>query len=355
MNVTLPMALPQQRAARFALLLTMACLMATPVLGDDLDARVAEALSHIHRRPLSTERNTPWQMFHGVMGLGRDFQVTRATNGERISAVQFLCDEACVSGQRVFTCTAMGLEPIGGYEMEGHPDQFLAILAQAGVPATYPIRVNNERRTVADLVTQAKADYYVGQEATWTLIALTTYLRLDARWQNRYGQGLGIEDLVAAEVAAEPSRTPCGGTHNLHALAYALQVHRRANPQLDGVWLRADQKLQRYLSYTRSVQNADGSFSTNYFVGPGWSADPATVLYTSGHTLEWLLVYLPDTTLGEPWVTRGIESVLAAYDRARTQPVDCGSLYHAAHALNLYRERHRKLSEARSATADTSR
>jgi hypothetical protein len=53
---------------------------------------------------------------------------------------------------------------------------------------------------------------------------------------------------------------------------------------------------------------------------------------------EWLSLYLSREKLKEPWVTRAVESLLDAFDHTQHQPLDCGSLYHAAHGLSLYRQ-----------------
>jgi hypothetical protein len=223
--------------------------------------------------------------------------------------------------------------------MQGHPDQFLAILAQSEVPAETPVDVAGRSYTVRDLVARAKSDAYVGQESCWTIIALSYYEGTDSQWTNAYGQTVRLEDLVGAEVRVTPSHSPCGGTHNLHGLAYALQRRRAEGRDVTGVWEAADGKLAQYVERARAFQNTDGSFSTNYFAGGGWSRNAVTQMYVTGHTLEWLSTYLSAEELSQPWVTRGVESLLAALEQTKLQSLDCGSLYHGIHGLRLYYER----------------
>ena len=67
---------------------------------------------------------------------------------------------------------------------QGHPDQWLGYLSQCGlapcgrggVPLDARLVVNGRDFTVADLLSQAQADIAPGQEATWTLMAFSSYL-----------------------------------------------------------------------------------------------------------------------------------------------------------------------------------
>jgi hypothetical protein len=310
-----------------------------------LDERAAAALEHNGRRLLSSEQHSTWDIMHGVLGYGADFRIRVGSKGRIVRAVDFICSEATVGGQPPFFAASHGVKAIEGAGAQGHPDQFLAILAQIDVPRTQPIKIDGVTHTLADLVSQAQADYEAGHEASWTLIALATYLPIDASWKNQSGTPYTIADLVSAEVAVEPRGAACGGTHNLYALAYALARHQASDGTLTGVWQQADSKLAQYVQLARAYQNPDGSFSSNYFVGPGSSSDPETVLYTTGHMLEWLMIDLPDSEWQQPWVTNAIGALVSAFDRVKTQPVGCGALYHACHALRLYQQRRLALSK----------
>jgi hypothetical protein len=132
---------------------------------------------------------------------------------------------------------------------------------------------------------------------------------------------------------------PCGGTHGLYALAYARNAYLHKYHNLRGVWFEADQKIKHYIEVARSLQNFDGSFSTEYFKGPGHSRDFNERIKASGHMLEWLMMALPYDRLSEPWVRRAIASVATDLVHNSSRPAECGPLYHALHALVLYRDR----------------
>jgi hypothetical protein len=306
--------------------------------GDSLSRRIEAAIELTGRRHLSTNRHTPWQIVHGIKAFKSQLEVKDGPNGEFINAVDFLCGHG-TNRQPVFEPTPYGLKTVRAPGMEGHPDQFLSALAQAGGGLDHPIQVKGRTYSVADVLSQTKHDYHHGQESSWTLIALTTYLSLDATWSNMHGDLCRIEDVLETEVRVEPTGAACGGTHNLYALAYALARYEAEGNTPTGVWQGAVEKLNRYRRLTESLQNRDGSLSSNYYGGRGSSADAVTRLETTGHTLEWLTLALSEEELDSPWVMRAVESLLVAFERTSDQPVDCGALYHAARALVQYHER----------------
>jgi hypothetical protein len=304
--------------------------------------RIDEAIELTERRYLSTSRHTPWDIVHGIKAFGQALQLQDRVNAREdrfINAIDFLCQEARIGGRRIFEPTRYGVRVIQGSGMEGHPNQFLSALAQAGLPLDHPIDIDGQIYAIDDLVEQAKYDYHPGQEASWTLIALSTYVPLDATWSNRHGEVFAIDDLVAQEASVDPRQAACGGTHNLYALAYALNRYETEGATPTRVWRQAADKLAHYHRLTMSLQNPDGLCSTEYYLGRGHSNDPVTQMGTTGHTLEWLTLYITDDELQDAWFTRAVEALLDTFERTSTQPVDCGAVYHAARALVQYQER----------------
>jgi hypothetical protein len=118
-----------------------------------------------------------------------------------------------------------------------------------------------------------------------------------------------------------------------------LSTLPQGKKKLRGVWFEADQKIQRYIALAKALQNADGSFSTEHFRGPGYSDDFAARITTSGHQLEWLMIALPQSKLKEEWFRRAIANVARDLINNRHVASDCGPLYHGMHALVVYRQR----------------
>jgi hypothetical protein len=174
---------------------------------------------------------------------------------------------------------------------------------------------------------------------TWTLWAFTYYVDLDAEWTSQWGEPWSFERLVQNEVQSKVVGSACGGNHRLFVLTLARDKHLRAGRPLTGVWLEADQKIKRHLEIARAMQNADGSFSTKSYEGPGYSAEFNERLNTTGHTLEFVTRALPDARLNELWVRRAVSMLSQELINKRQMPADCGPLYHSLNALITYRNR----------------
>jgi hypothetical protein len=194
------------------------------------------------------------------------------------------------------------------YAFEGHPNQFLAILTMSDLPMDFEFQADRGTITIADMVENAKMEVNSREEVTWTLWALSHYLSSDARWTNKYGEQWSIERLVQLQTYADVSKAACGGTHGLFALSHARNNYIHTGQPLRGVWMEADQKLRRYIEAARANQNSDGSFSNAYFQGRSYSNDFNERIASSGHTLEFLMLALPQSRLDEEWVRRSISA-----------------------------------------------
>ncbi len=259
-----------------------------------------------------------------------------------------------------FQSTAQGgrAQPyVVSYAFEGHPNQFLAILSMSDLPLTHPFVVSDSQKpgatktlTMADMVRHAKLNVHVGNpnEVAWTLWFLANYLEPDEKWVDKDGHPWSMEQLVTVQTNAPLFRSdtllaPCGGTHGLFALACACNSYQQKFGKLDGAWLTARQKLDNHIALARRMQNGDGSFSSEYFKTTGWSEKMGPRFKSSGHMLEWLMMALPPDQLHQQWVRSGVMSV--ANDLVRWGAVelvdtkDTGAMYHALHALVLYRNR----------------
>jgi hypothetical protein len=130
------------------------------------------------------------------------------------------------------------------------------------------------------------------------------------------------------------------------------------------VYFQAEQKLNKYIELARTMQNYDGSFSTEFFKGTGQSRDFNERLKSSGHMLEWLMMALPEERLNEAWVRKAVASISTDLILNASQPAECGPLYHALNSLIMYRDRARgpqtpteesmELADTPTQTEDTS-
>jgi hypothetical protein len=225
------------------------------------------------------------------------------------------------------------------------------------LPLTHEFIVSDPKRpggskkiTMADMVRHAKMDVHVGNpnEIAWTLWFLANYLEPDEKWVDKYGHPWSMEQLVNIQTNAPlyngtQDLAPCGGTHGMFALACACNSYQaKYDGKLNGAWLAARQKLDKHIELARRLQNRDGSLSTEFFKSTGYSAEMGPRFKTSGHMLEWMMMALPPERLNEQWVRSAVMSVandLVRWGGTGLDTADTGAMYHALHALVLYRNR----------------
>ena len=295
----------------------------------------------------TTRSNSPWQIGHGLMALREDY--TLIADGRRVRALDWIASGPTFKGEPWFVRGRFGpkAHEYSGtmYDFEGHPNQILAFMAMSDLPTTFVLRDGNGRPfTIADWIETAKQEVRLnrGEEVTWTLWAFSVYLDTETRWYNARRDIWSMDRLVQEELKSQPEKHACGGTHGLYALASARNARLQEGKSLRGHWLLAHEKVGRYAALARQLQNPDGSFSDRYFKGRWHQQDLVTRIGSSGHTLEFLMMALPQSELDRPWVRAGVGRVatdLLAGRRAEVGGKAVGGMYHAVHALKLYRER----------------
>ena len=301
----------------------------------------------LNERELSVDQQAAWQILHGVLAYGRQFPVSY--QGKRVSAVALTQQggpmrgwlSEAVTDERTGRVGLRALMDPGTKAGQGHPDQWFAVLAQAGVQPEETFMVRGRRLTMADYAWQVMQDAprNPANEFSWTLIGLTIYFPTNHTWVASDGQTWSIERMMKVELSQRLSESACGGTHRLIGMAMALERHLRDGGKLEGVWKEAKERIAWAVARAREYQNPDGSFSTNYFERPGYHPDLAENLGTTGHTLEFLAVSLPPDELRADWIRRAAVRLCLLFEETRDIPLECGALYHAAHGLVLYREK----------------
>jgi hypothetical protein len=309
---------------------------------DPLLVLVNRAIDRTSLRYLNANEHTPWQIMHALLAQRRELKLIDGSR--KVNALEWLSAGARYKGVHWFEVTRHGAraQPYNGtmYDFEGHINQTLALMAFSNLPLSHEFQVaGGQTITLEQLIHHAKMTVNTREETTWTLWLLTHYLDIDDEWVNEHDQHWSIENLVSVQNRVDVNRAPCGGTHNLFAIAYARNAYLKRYGRLRGTWFEADQKIQRHIELARRLQNVDGSFSTEYFKGPGQSRDFNLRIASSGHNLEWLMMALPHQRLNEPWVRRGLATLATDLIHHASKPADCGPLYHSLDALVLYRDR----------------
>jgi hypothetical protein len=315
---------------------------AASTISDPLAAQVQQAIEVTSHRFLETEVHTPWQIVHGLLAYRRDYVIKK--NGVKVNALEWIASGPYYKEQPWFEKMPYGAHahPYNNvpYAFQGHPNQFMAYMTMCDLPFDFKFRTSSgEMATISDFINGAKMEVNDREEVTWTLWFLSHYIEPDSQWVNKDGQPWSMERLVQVENSKVVTSAACGGTHGLFALAYARNAYVQSGRQLSGVWFEADQKVQRYVEEARANQNQDGTFSSNYFQGPGYSNDFVKRIGTTGHILEFVCVALPMSRLREEWVHRAATALAKELIENKASAAECGALYHAVDGLAVYRTR----------------
>lgn len=302
--------------------------------------RVRRVLKIYSGPRLNSRDNTPWELLHAIIAYGVGSQVHEAgPDGRVINAIGCLCYNFRCRGYELLDIQEGRVTARKGVGVQGHHGQLLAILAQSHVPADYSLKVGDRMFTVADLVESEQLSCETDMELTFKLISLAHYLDSDATWRNYQGEKWSIQRLIREEIKAPIVGAPCGGTHRLMGLSYA--VHRRtdAGKPLTGEFKRAQIYTTDFQAYALKLQNADGSFSTDWFRSPAAAPDLGRRLQTTGHILEWLAYALPEEQLTDPRVVKAVGYLTSMLLGDTERQWEIGTMGHGLHALALYDQR----------------
>lgn len=327
---------------------------------DELCERIDKMVDHtLDNRTLKTDTHNAWQIVHGILPYGKDFKVEH--NGQLIGALDYLLEGGELKGWelRPGDKGVIAVLAPGSKEAQGHPDQWLGYLSQCNLKPNDKLVVGGKEYTVGDLMTQALWDVKPGMEASWTLMAVSSYFPSDHKWTASDGQEWTTERLAVMESEAPivGVEAACGGTHRLYALSRAINRHLGdagvSADKLTGGWKKVDGVVQDCIKKARAYQQPNGSFSTSFFARSGSSPDIDNTLHATGHTLEWLVIALDDKQFNQDWVTAGALKTVQLLEENQDRELDCGALYHAARGLMLYRERKFGPREESAAGAET--
>jgi hypothetical protein len=303
---------------------------------------------NLSQRDLSSSTHGAWQVLHGILAYGSDFELQTPTGPQ--PALAYLLSGQAVGGFEAEPGDKFGTKKRPGLRMamqpstkigQGHRDQWLAVIAQSGLPLDTPIKGKTHTFTLEDWMRQAEFDVprNLEREFSWSLIALTSYRKTNHRWMGRDGSQYSTESLLGSELEQSLPDSVCGGTHRLIGMAMALNQRREEGQPITGVWADADLLITGAIQLAKQNQNPDGSYSVAYLHRPGWTRDMGETLGSTGHVLEFLAIAAPTQTLSEPWVERSVRRLCDVLDQCSDVDLECGVLYHALHGLSEYQKR----------------
>ncbi len=307
----------------------------------NLRSRMRTVLSYYYNKPLNTQEHDPWEIMHSMLAYELHSRVREGgPRGKTITAVGHLCFNRPAERKQMMRLDKnKQIDARVGVGLQGHKGQFMAMLAQCNVSPDYPVRVQNEKFTIRDLIESEQLSCYAKTELTFKLIGLGHYLASDSTWLNDQGETWSIPRLIEEERNQQIRGAACGGTHRLAGLSLAYRRREARGEPIDGEYLKAAKFVSEYQTMAFKLQNKDGSLSTEWFRGRGAEEDIERRLRTTGHLLEWLAYSLPDEQMtSRPMVraTSYLTNLLATYSN---QDWHKGSIAHALHALVIYDKR----------------
>ena len=315
---------------------------ARPVLTPEMIVRrdkIEHCLASYYPAHVNADILRPWSIMHGLIAFGQDTLIL--TGDKRIDAVDYLCANGRGNDRRILHVKNGKLQARKGDGYQGHHGQLLSMFAQSNVPIDHPIEVDGQSFTVADLVELEKKSCRSRTELTFQLIGLAHYLDSDDRWKNSQGQNWNIPRMISEEIVQPINGAACGGTHRLMGLSYAVEKRKESGKPLTGQWQRADNFIEQYQKYAMKLQNRDGSFSTDWFVGLSDSGKNADKIRTTGHILEWLAFSMTPEQLQDPQIDDAVDFLAEVMvdvpkNKIGVGPRDVGPKGHALRALRLY-------------------
>ena len=332
--------------------------------------RVRQTLAAGFNRPPGTRENTPTEIIHHCLVFGCDATVRNAADGNRpINAVGCLAWNFPCAEYQLMLSDGRRMMARVGYGLQQRPGQFLAVLAQSGVPDDYEIRVGEHHGTVADLVEYEKLDCRARTDLSAKLIGLSFYVKANQTWKNQLAETWSVERIVEEEL----DRKVTGGkpelTDQLLGLGYAVDRRLRRKLPLEGQFARAKNYLVEFQNFALELQNPDGSWHPRIFVLKGTSNDRAGLLRSNGRILEWLALSVPRDRLGDPQVVLSVAYVTGLLNSGNSRrgstsftTAETVDRMHALRALSIYdqryfepRDRQQPVSEAEAKKSVTRR
>lgn len=234
---------------------------------------------------------------------------------------------------------------------ESHPTQYLHIFSILSLPPQTAMSVQGKAFTLQDLIEQSKKECILNGELEWTVSACSYYCVNDSSWQNKYGKEISLVSLT--QELLKQKKTACGGTHKLLALARFMKA---TNLKTDKTTMRLRQEIHDILNEavkkTWSRQRSDGIFLSDRVLEVQKTSSERNLRYFdvhfTGHTLEWLLIWLGPEAVQDPRITKAVEGLVnSGQELLKTIQPEPGefniqtrseyaALSHAVSALNHY-------------------
>ena len=316
--------------------------------------RAREALARYDAAPTDTSQ-TPWALFHGLLGHHGDFPLRDSISGESVNCEDWLLQQA--AAKPIYWQTPLVTQRDWGVcfthgnltiteRFEDHFCQFLFILMNLGLdPDRTTVRVppDGHACTLRQMVYNEQTFCNGALDVSW---ALPLFARWgNPTWTNKFNEQYDLGSLMTQHLDLEKHCDACFGTHWRMGLALTLSFAAERLPE--DVRERANSRLQQLIEEAHTGQDPDsGRFrleSAAAAIGihdlSQLPSDRSAILSHQGHTLAWLMVALSDDQLAtEMWPHKGVEFLIDQL-QGPTDSLNYGAYSHCADALRLYQAR----------------
>ena len=305
-----------------------------------LRPRIEKTLRFYENKPLNTKDDSAWSIMHSILGYGVNGKVAiNSSKGRRTNAINWMCWNYPCANRRLLYLDKGYIYGHEGPGSQGHPGQFLAMLAQVNLKRDYPVHVQGNQFTVEDLINSEMYTCDSKRELTFKLLALSHYLPSNARWKSASGEVWSIPRLLEIELSQPVNGAACGGTHRIMGINFALKTRQMRGEPIDGIYVRAQKYIRDYQRYAMTLRNRDGSFSSDWFKRRSNWGDKDRQLQTTGHILEWLAYSVSRDQLSDPRIVESVDFLSYLMTRNRYHDWQVGPRGHALRALSLYYSR----------------
>ncbi len=314
-----------------------------------IDAR----LQAFDERQLTTA-NTPWTLFHVLLGRTRDFELSDQNDSKKLTCLTWLLQDASWKPRyegMPFVRVTHGMPTFAVREedkagvFQGHLCQFLWVLTECGLsPDDVRVQVSSDQAlTLRQLMQNELSLCTPYSDLSWSLpVAVRWEGR--SRWADRFGNEVTLDRMFQWHISNRQNSVACFGTHYWIGLACALnssgkQISREtrtaASTQLGSALKTARQTLTEEGQFPLEVGTFPLDQSNARQPAP---KDRQTMLSHQGHMLTWICMGLTDDELAQQaWPHLATRWLLKEMEKKES--FEWGGYSHAIHALRWYRKR----------------
>ena len=234
-----------------------------------------------------------------------------------------------------------------------HTNDILATLGETGASLDTVISTRDGDTTVRSMLQTALDDFNLDQfEYEWSIISYGRYVYPQTSWRNKFGERIGIDQLVDELTSHPLPYGPCNGLHRLEAMVVLNRAHEesQADAGTSSMSQRTRRRMLQHLKNVSSLlvlaQTDDGYWTRRWPAGMAAREDTgapmADRILVTGHHLEWLALAPEEVLPPRETIVRASQWLVHAILEVdeKTLKNSYGPFSHGARALCLWRSLH---------------